>query len=89
MRGPDALEANGAGSFTVLRYQTLWPWVKRYAGVARRGGGNASIVAGFGIEGIDGANKRGQVLNTMLDWLQADSAEEAGRKARFLELLNQ
>ena len=83
---PDALGASGAGATAFLRYKVLWPWVRRYAAVARRSGNSATILCGFGLEGVAGSGARKAVLDGMLNWLQAGSSEEAARVARFQEL---
>ncbi len=81
---PDALLADGPGAFEFLRYKVLWGFVKRFGGVASRNGSAATVLLGFGLEGLDGAAKRKQVLASCLDWMQAGA--EADRMALFRAL---
>lgn len=83
---PDAIAAAGGGAFTFARFKSLIPITKRYAGVANRRGSSASILLGFGAEGIAGAAARKQALGACLDWLQGGSDEAATRLANFRAL---
>lgn len=82
---PDSLLPQD-GSVSLLRYRSRRPWNRPTAAVARRTPKSSTILLGFGLEGIQDPSQRGQVVNALLDWLEADSERSRARRGIFQEI---